>query len=90
MQGFAQLVGAGRGAHSTTDALQAADDFSHGHSLHQTGNALQVAIATIPILHVLDDTAFHLDEDVRAARALGLVMVFHAAYSSPSSGFMLV
>ena len=77
VQGLAQLVGAGRGAHAAAYALELLDDFFGLHAAHQAADALQVAVASVPDFHIAYDAVLHRHDHVGAARASGLVMIGH-------------
>ncbi len=75
--GFAQLVRTGCKTISAPNALQAGQHFSSWHPLHQTANALQVAIATTPEMNITNAPVYHFHLYVVATRPYRFVEYLH-------------
>lgn len=75
LQRLGQLVGAGGAFHAAGDALHTGDDIVDVHTLHELGNALQVAIAAAHELDVFDLVVFHIKVDHLRTGALGLILI---------------
>ena len=74
-QGFGQLVGTAGGLPAALDALKPLNGLLRGHSGHQAGDALQVAVAASGKNHGADHAIFQLQIDfggTDAGRRIGI------------------
>ena len=74
-QSGCQLVGAGGGLHTTVDALNSGDNLLNVHSLYQSTDTLEVAVAATEKLNIFQLALLNLKENALRAGALGLVFV---------------
>ena len=72
-----QLIGAGGGLHAAADALHTGDHIVDIHTLNQSGNALQIAVAAPKELDGLNLVILNLKKDALRAGSFGLVFVLH-------------
>ena len=72
-----QLVGARGAFEAAADAFQLGDDILGLHAVHQSGDALRVAVAAAVELYVLQDAVLDFKLDGLTTCALGSVGVFH-------------
>ena len=82
-QRASQLVGAGGGLESATDAAKTLNGLLGGHSLDQSGNALGVAGTSAEKLDRGDHVSLQLDVDLSGADSLGIVYDFFHNDSFP-------
>ena len=81
LQSLSQLIGAGGSLGAAGNTLNAGDDLVDIHAFHQSGDALQVAVAAAEELNILDLAVFNLKDDLSGAGALGLVSILHRVNS---------
>ena len=74
-QCLSELIGAGGGLHTAFDAFHAGDYIIDIHSLHESGNAFQVAIAASQELNIFNLVFLNIKINHLRAGALGFVLI---------------